>query len=231
MTASRLGVLAGLGPLAGAHFYRRLIELTPAQQDGDHVSVVLVAEPAIPSRREFLAGRGVSPVPALQQAARELQQVGCDLIVMPSTTTHAFYEDVASSVTVPVLNLLVEVTDALVAAHVAKPAIIATRATVQTQIYEPHFVDRITPIYPPPEIQDRIEHMIDAVKGGADTEALRADMDDVAAAGWLADADGILLACTETPLIAPTGPDLNLVSATDVLALAALRELGRQTGP
>lgn len=227
MTASRLGVLAGLGPLAGAHFYRRLIELTPAQQDGDHVSVVLVAEPTIPSRREFLAGHGPSPVPALQQAARELEQVGCDLIVMPSTTTHAFYDDVAASVSVPFLNLLVEVTNALVAADVSRPGIIATRATVQTQIYEPHFLSRIEPIYPPPEIQDRIERLIDAVKGGSDIEALRADMDDVAAAGWLADADGILLACTETPLIAPTGSGHSLVSATDVLALAALRELGR----
>ena len=28
MTGARLGIVGGLGPLAGAHFYHRLIELT-----------------------------------------------------------------------------------------------------------------------------------------------------------------------------------------------------------
>jgi aspartate racemase len=217
--------LGGLGPLAGAHFYRRLIELTVANGDADHLSVVLISEPGIPSRRDFLRGQGVSPVPALQQVARDLETMGCDLIAVPSTTTHAFYSDIASAVHAPILNMPIEVKRSLLGIGIRRPAMIATRATREARIYEPHFQEDIKPLYPPPSVQDQIELLIDAVKQGKDISAIRDDMDQVVREPWLKEADGILLACTETPLIAPANPNRSVVSATDVLAFAALRHL------
>ena len=39
--AKLLGVLGGMGPLATADFFRKLIEETPAQYDEEHVPVVV----------------------------------------------------------------------------------------------------------------------------------------------------------------------------------------------
>lgn len=42
-----VGIIGGVGPLAGAHFYRRLVELTPAGRDEEHIPVVLATDPAL----------------------------------------------------------------------------------------------------------------------------------------------------------------------------------------
>ncbi|MHB1627079.1 MAG: aspartate/glutamate racemase family protein [Bacilli bacterium] len=87
------GILAGLGPLAGAYFYRRIIELTPGSNDEEHIPVVLIAEPSIPSRIRHLEGAGESPVPKLLEAIRKLVAAGADFIAIPSSTTHIFYPE------------------------------------------------------------------------------------------------------------------------------------------
>ena len=51
-----LGVLGGLGPLAGAAFYRRLIERTDAALDAEHISVILSGNTQIPDRTAYLLG-------------------------------------------------------------------------------------------------------------------------------------------------------------------------------
>lgn len=40
---NRLGIIGGVGPLAAAHFYQRVIQLTPAD-DAAHLPVVLDSE-------------------------------------------------------------------------------------------------------------------------------------------------------------------------------------------
>ena len=85
-----MGILAGLGPLAGAHFYRRLVELTPAHLDSEHLSVVLVTDNTMPSRLDHLEGHGVSiGIPVLNLlslVADALDQKGCRRVGIVATT-------------------------------------------------------------------------------------------------------------------------------------------------
>ncbi|TWP34451.1 aspartate/glutamate racemase family protein [Leekyejoonella antrihumi] len=231
MTGARLGIVGGLGPLAGAHFYRRLIELTPAEVDEDHLAVVLISQPSIPSRRKFLADQGPSPAPALQQVVRELESLGCDLIAIPSSTTHAFYDDMAAAVHTPILHLLAEVAAALRSAGAHRPAMLATQATIDTGIYQPHFRPDLRPLYPPPTVQNKIEALINAVKRGDDVKPLSAEISNVVSGPWTTPADSVLLACTETPLITPTTCSLPIFSATDILARAVLKRLRPEHSP
>lgn len=82
--------MGGFGPLAGAHFYRRLIELTDAHSDEQHLPLLLLSDPAVPSRLQHLAGEGPSPLPKLLEMARRLVAAGADLIAIPSATVHAY---------------------------------------------------------------------------------------------------------------------------------------------
>ncbi|NJM91000.1 MAG: hypothetical protein HC863_01640 [Myxococcales bacterium] len=45
-----LGVLGGMGPLATVDFFSKLVQMTPAERDQDHVPVIISCEPQIPSR-------------------------------------------------------------------------------------------------------------------------------------------------------------------------------------
>ena len=55
MTNARiLGVLGGMGPLAGATFMQRLTLLTPADRDQDHIPSILWSDPRVPDRTAAL---------------------------------------------------------------------------------------------------------------------------------------------------------------------------------
>ena len=61
----KLGVLGGMGPLATVDFLGKLIALTPAKNDTDHIPVVVSSEPHIPSRGLAAQDKQApSPLPA-----------------------------------------------------------------------------------------------------------------------------------------------------------------------
>ena len=66
-----VGVLGGLGPAATVHFMQRVIELTDAARDQDHLDLLVWQHGSIPDRTAFLLGEGESPVPALVADAGE----------------------------------------------------------------------------------------------------------------------------------------------------------------
>lgn len=224
MDIRRLGVVGGVGPLAVAHFYQRLIQLTAAAEDDAHLEVVLVAE-RVPSRIAHLSGQGPSPVPALLRAARHLEAARVDAVVIPSATTHAYRDDIARAVAVPILDLLTEVGHALAQQGRRRPVLLATAPTVRLGLYEAGLAAGTVALYPPPAVQRDIDAMIDDVKRGAPTGPLRDRLGALLAAQpWPAGGDCVVLACTELPVIAPpaeVGP-LPVVNVTDVLARAVL---------
>jgi aspartate racemase len=228
---TRLGIIGGVGPLAAAHFYRRLIQRTPVAEDAAHLPVVLASE-QIPSRIAHLCGTGPSPVPALVRAARILVDAGADAIVIPSATTHAYRDDVVAAVDVPVLDLYDEVDRRLADGGWRRPVLLATSPTAALRLYEAKFSAGVRPLYPSPAAQREIDALIGGVKSGAPLGPLTARLGDLlAAAPWPPGADCVVLACTELPVIAPPagtplgyGPaGVPLVDVTDVLADAVLR--------
>ena len=45
-----IGVLGGMGPAATVDFMAKLIRLTPAAREQDHLPVVVVSDPRVPDR-------------------------------------------------------------------------------------------------------------------------------------------------------------------------------------
>lgn len=225
-----VGIIGGLGPLAGAHFYQRIIELTPSGSDENHVPVRLWSSLEIPSRVNHLRGRGPSPVPALVRMAQGLVTAGAEFLVIPSSTTHYYYDSIASTVSVPVLNLLEEVAEAIAKTTMKRIAILATTPTVEFTLYQSAFAKHeLMPIYPDPVSQTEIMDVIYAVKSGQSRQELQEVILSIVQKPWTRSADSVLLACTEIPLIFPHKIWLDqegrpLFDATDILARATIRE-------
>lgn len=60
-----LGILGGMGPLAGATFALRMVQLTEAAVDQDHIPTILCNDPRIPDRSSAMLQGGESPLPAM----------------------------------------------------------------------------------------------------------------------------------------------------------------------
>lgn len=224
-----LGILAGLGPLAGAHFYRRVIELTPAQDDAEHLSVVLISDRSIPSRLAHLSGTGLSPISALQGVAQRLVSAGAEVLAIPSTTTHAYYQDIATCVSVPVLNLIALVTDEIVRQGCHRVGIVATSPTREYGLYDKAFAAYgIEAVYPDAVTQREIMTIIHGVKASGNHRSWGLRLIKVMQDRWVEQADSLVLACTETPVVfaadssVPPVLERPLLDATDLLARAAI---------
>ncbi len=110
-----VGVLGGLGPEATVDFMARVLALTPADSDQDHIHLLVDQNPNVPNRQEAILRDGENPSPAIVAMAKRLEAAGCDLLVMPCNTAHAWEQDIRSATSIPFLSIV----EATVAATVS----------------------------------------------------------------------------------------------------------------
>ena len=90
-----IGVLGGMGPEATVLLMSRVIALTPAEDDRDHVPLIVDQNPQVPSRiAALLDGGGEDPAPVLAAMARRLAGFGVAALAMPCNTAHHYAEAV-----------------------------------------------------------------------------------------------------------------------------------------
>ena len=107
-----VGVLGGLGPAATVLFMRRLVELTDAPRDQDHVDLLVWQHGSIPDRSAFLLGHGESPEPVLVADAVALERAGARFIAIPCNTAVVWVEQMRAAVSIEVLDTVAETVDA-----------------------------------------------------------------------------------------------------------------------
>ena len=128
-----LGILGGMGPLAGAYFYSRVIAHTAADADRGHIPVLLLGDPRIPDRTAHLLGRGESPLRSLRNGIKMLEQMGAEVISIPCNTAHAYFTELDS--TVPILDMPSLAIKVLYKRGVYRLGLLSTRGTLRAGIY------------------------------------------------------------------------------------------------
>jgi len=230
-----IGVLGGMGPLATADFYMKLVRLTPARTDQEHPRVIIDGNAKIPDRTAAVLGRGPDPTPALVATARNLERAGADLIVIPCNSAHAFLAAVRGAVRIPVLDIMEEVAAAVAALEPAprSTGILATQATLEMQLYHRALTRRGIAVVQPSAAEEAVVMTaIHAVKAGDLDTGVRASVRAVAATLVARGAGAIVLGCTELPLVVGSGDaTVPVLDATEILARAALREAGGEYAP
>ena len=138
MSKKTIGILGGMGPLATAELFTTIIKETNAATDQDHFPVLVDNNTAIADRSASLMGKGPSPVPEMKASARRLELTGADCLIMPCNTAHAFYDEVASTVSIPFLHMPRE-TARTIAEHYPQEArigVLATKGTYLAGVYK-----------------------------------------------------------------------------------------------
>ena len=101
-----IGIIGGMGPLATADLFEKIIVHTKAACDQDHLRVIIDSNTNIPDRTAAILHGGADPVPELTASARGLERMGAELLVMPCNTAHNFYDAVQGAVSIPVLHMV-----------------------------------------------------------------------------------------------------------------------------
>lgn len=230
MAEPRVGVIGGVGPLATVLFMQRVIDLTDATADQDHLDMLVYQHASIPDRTAYLLGRSAdNPLPVMVADARRLEAAGVSVIAMPCNTAHYFYDELAASVTVPVLNIVDEAVTAASAglAGLVRLGVLATDGTLHTRTYDRLCARRgLECLTPTPSVQAEVMDLIYAgVKAGRPVDPARfeAVVDHLLRRG----AQAVVLGCTELSVLARRhGTPPNVVDSLDALARATIRHGG-----
>jgi len=135
----RIGIVGGMGPLAGVYLQQLIIEATPARKDQDHFQVVCFTNPHVPERMRSLAEDGGRRyAEAVRASARLLVQAGVSHIVIPCNTAHARLADIRRGVDVPIVNMVELALQALVDEHGngRRVGLLATVGTIEQRVYQ-----------------------------------------------------------------------------------------------
>ena len=134
--AKTLGILGGLGPMAGVCFYEKVTALTKASCDQEHINVILAGLADTPDRTDFILGKStVDPTPRMVESAKILERAGADVIAMPCNTAHYFYDAIAGSIHIPMLNIIEETLKLLAGKGARKIGLLATEGTIAAGTY------------------------------------------------------------------------------------------------
>lgn len=201
-----LGIVGGMGPAASTDFMSRIIDLTPAVRDQDHIPVVLVSDPRIPDRATALATRCEERVfAALAQRVGILNSLAVDAIAVPCNTADYWLPRIAASSEAPIISMIDSCVESIAHDHpdAATALVLGTRGTVSMRLYDERLVEiGISPVAVKPDEQGEVDLIIAQVKAGKVTLAQAAATASLPR--WLDRADLVVLACTELPLALPT---------------------------
>ncbi|QAT50057.1 amino acid racemase [Caproiciproducens sp. NJN-50] len=228
MEGKTIGVLGGMGPLATADLFRKIILMTQADSDNDHIRVIIDSNVNIPDRTEAILHHGKDPLPEMMKSAKLLEAAGADVIIMPCNTAHYFIRSLERSVTVPFLNMISLTANELRENQIKTAGLLATDGTCKSGLYEKALTAAgIRTLTPEPGGQERVMQAIYRVKAGKEVPAseLWPVVEKLEAGG----AEGIILGCTELPLILkPAQMRIPCFDPTAVLAKQAVLFAGKQ---
>lgn len=202
-----VGVLGGMGPEATILLMQKMIAAVPAQDDADHIPLIVHQNPQVPSRiKALIEGTGDDPMPVLMSMAQDLERAGAQALAMPCNTAHHYALAVTHATSLPFLNMLVLTADHLAAEGAKKVGMLASPATRLTGVFDAVFHDRgLTPVWLKDDAP--LLDIIRAVKAGETLDPLAPRLHACAEALVTQGADHLLVACTELSLLTHALPE------------------------
>ncbi len=222
MTKEKIvGILGGMGPEATVDLMHRIIRLTPAADDMDHIRCIVDNNPKVPSRiKAIIEKNGEDPGPCMADMGKRLESWGAHFLVIACNTAHYYFDAVQDAVNIPVINLI-----DLVSKHVKdnfpehdKVGMLASPAVALTGLYSKRFEKLgIEDIWPDSEFQDNLFSIIREVKKGNTGSHIHDAYVKVCEHLLHKDVPLAIVACTELSALGGNLP-INTIDAAQVLA-------------
>ncbi len=222
----RIGILGGMSPESTAEYYlhitRRFVE-----RFGDYAYPEIVIHSV--SFQRYIdwpaAGRWDLVADGLVEGARVLEAAGADFLILATNTMHSVFSLIEPRIGIPILSLPEVVADAISGYGLARVGLLGTRYTMEQSFYASTLAARgivvIVPDASDREIVDRTiyDELVIGRILETSRQAFACIIDVLAERG----AEGVILGCTEIPLLVrPEDSRLLLFDSSHLHAEAAL---------
>ena len=200
-----IGLIGGMSCESTAHYYKRLNDRVRAQLGGLHSAEILMwSVDFAPIAQMQDEDRWQEAGACLAGIGRRLEQAGAEVLVLATNTMHKVSDAIEASTGIPLLHIADATAEKIQAAGKRKPAILATRFTMEQEFYTGRLRERFgLDVVVPDEADRALVHQIiyDELCVGHVVDALRQAFVDVAQRLAKTGADSLILGCTEVGML------------------------------
>ncbi|MBZ9848536.1 aspartate/glutamate racemase family protein [Mesorhizobium sp. CA14] len=223
-----LGLIGGMSWESTAIYYRLLNEIVRERLGGLRSAKLLLwsfdfAE--IAERQHAGDWEGAGTV--LVEAARKLEAGGAEGLVICTNTMHKLADAVQAAISIPLVHIADATAQAVLDAGVKRPALLATRFTMEQDFYKGRLADKygLEPVVPDQAGRDMVHKVIydELCQGIVKSESKSAYLDEIGRMRRTDQVDGVIMGCTEITMLIGQGDfDVPVFDTTRIHAAAAV---------
>ncbi len=101
MNKKVIGIIGGMGPLATADLFKKIVINTKANTDQEHIKILIDNNTDIPDRTDAIINGGKNPLPQMLKSAVLLWAMGAQILLMPCNTAHYFISQIQKTLISP----------------------------------------------------------------------------------------------------------------------------------
>jgi aspartate racemase len=223
----RIGILGGMSPESTIAYYE-YITRTYTERYGDfgYPEILIYSVSFQPYVDWPNADRWDLVAQGLSKAAQRLESIGADVLLIATNTMHLVFDRVQASVAIPVISLLDAVGQAILARGVSTVGLLGTQFTMEKAFYQDALLRQgLRVLVPDAEDRRYVNAVIyDELVAGEIRDHSRAEYLAIINKLVVRGAEGVILGCTEIPLLVnEADAGLPLFDTTSLHAEAALQ--------
>ena len=150
MDKKKLGIIGGMGSRAGAWFFGKIVDYSPAICDQDFLEIIFHNNSIVPDRTRAIVYNGPSPLDSLLRSVKLFNANRVEVIAMSCITAYYYYAEICTHTPARVLNPLDLVADEIekCCSSGIRIGILATTGTISSGLFhralEPLGVEIVT---------------------------------------------------------------------------------------
>ena len=221
-----IGLVGGTGWVSTLDYYRYFNELVYKNTDAESTAEVIINSVNYPAIAKLTAaGKWDEITKIITNAALALQIAGAECILLGANTMHHIAPQVKAAINIPLIHIAEETGKEIIKKGIKKVALLGTKYTIQLPFFKDVLASMgIETIIPnESEIQIINDAIYKELALGIITAVTKENYLQIMQKLQQEGAEGIILGCTEIPLlIKPNDFDLPLFDTTFIHASAAV---------
>lgn len=218
----RIGILGGISYESTIMYYESILRKYYEKNRDYYYPEIVIYSLNFQKFTDFENRNKKEYIKYIMEGIAALENAGADFIVMAANSPHAVFDEVEKRAAVPLLSIVKVTAERAHQQGMKTLLLLGIKATMQSSFYQNVCRKHgITVIVPSPEQQDDIEKIIfEELVVGLIREESRKTICDIIM-GY--DVDGVILGCTELPLLVRHKDlDKGLLNTAEIHAEAAL---------
>jgi aspartate racemase len=224
----KIGMIGGLSWVSTAEYYRLMNEITQAELGGVNSAHIVLESVNRELYAEYVYRRNDEDAAfeMIASAAKSVERAGAEFIVITCNDVHRFVPEVEKLISIPFLHIASAAAEKIKEAGISTVALLGVRKTMELGFYTDVLNDHgIRTIIPDDDERTFVDDSImNEMVAGKFLDTTLEEYIDLTKSLAARGAEGIVLGCTEIPLLIDAShTDVLLFSTTDIHCHTAIK--------